>query len=155
VTNWMKQLGFTPNERRLLFVLLGLFLLGATLKLLHLTHETSPGFSYAAADSEFAHRSALLDSLDALRDSTQGLERQTQLTSSRSKKRLPAPASINLNTATKDELKMLPGVGEVMAQRILDYRTAHKGFRTLEELKSVKGIGTKTFERLRPYLKLH
>lgn len=60
-----------------------------------------------------------------------------------------AGAAVNLNTATKDELVALPGIGPAKAQAILDYRAQHGGFRSVEELKDVKGIGAKRYERLK------
>ena len=60
-----------------------------------------------------------------------------------------AGAAVNLNTATKDELVALPGIGPAKAQAILDYRSQHGGFRGVEELKDVKGIGAKRYERLK------
>lgn len=60
-----------------------------------------------------------------------------------------AAAAVNLNTATKDELVALPGIGPAKAQAILDYRAQHGGFRSVEELKDVKGIGAKRYERLK------
>ena len=61
-------------------------------------------------------------------------------------------AAVNLNTATKDELVALPGIGPAKAQAILDYRAQHGGFRSVEELKDVKGIGAKRYERLKAEL---
>lgn len=55
---------------------------------------------------------------------------------------------VNLNTATAEELATLPGVGEVKARAIVDYRVEHQGFRRKEELLAVKGIGGKTYEKL-------
>lgn len=63
-----------------------------------------------------------------------------------------ALAAINLNTATKDELVALPGIGPAKAQAILDYRSAHGPFKSVEELKDVKGIGAKRFEKLKSEL---
>ena len=61
-------------------------------------------------------------------------------------------AAVNLNTATKDELIALPGIGPAKAQAILDHRTTHGPFKSVEELKDVKGIGAKRFEKLKPEL---
>lgn len=60
---------------------------------------------------------------------------------------------ISLNTASKEQLLTLPGVGESTAQKILDYRQNHS-FQSLEQLMEVPGIGEKKFEKLKPYLAL-
>ena len=65
---------------------------------------------------------------------------------------VPALAAVNINTATKDELIALPGIGPAKAQAILDHRKAHGPFKSVEELKDVKGIGAKRFEKLKPEL---
>lgn len=60
-----------------------------------------------------------------------------------------AAAPVPLNTATVDQLDTLPGVGPVLAQHILDYRTQHGGFRSVDELREVNGIGDRRFADLR------
>ncbi|MFJ7332393.1 helix-hairpin-helix domain-containing protein [Streptomyces sp. NPDC101110] len=61
-----------------------------------------------------------------------------------------APAApISLNTATADQLDTLPGVGPVLAQHIIDYRTRQGGFRSVDELREVNGIGDRRFADLR------
>jgi competence protein ComEA len=56
---------------------------------------------------------------------------------------------VSLNTATVEQLETLPGVGPVLAQHIVDYRTRHGGFRSVDELREVKGIGERRFADLR------
>ncbi|WP_323178961.1 ComEA family DNA-binding protein [Streptomyces sp. NBC_00103] len=59
------------------------------------------------------------------------------------------PAPISLNTATVDQFDTLPGVGPVLAQHIIDYRAQHGGFRSVDELREVNGIGERRFADLR------
>lgn len=63
--------------------------------------------------------------------------------------------SINLNTATQKELETLPSIGPVTAGRILEYRNAHGPFTSVNQLDNVKGIGPKTLEKLKPYLRVN
>ena len=92
---------------------------------------------------------------------------QTRLGGSASPRRLPLPsglprqgtdptagrpARLDLNRASREELEGLPGIGPVMAGRILTLREKVGRFRGLEELRSVRGIGSATIERLRPFV---
>jgi competence protein ComEA len=56
---------------------------------------------------------------------------------------------LDLNRASADELEALPGVGAVLAQRVIAFRTSAGGFRTIEDLREVKGIGSKKFDRIK------
>ena len=58
---------------------------------------------------------------------------------------------VNINTASAKELDALPGIGEVLAQRIIDYRNANGPFQSVDELVKIKGIGEKTLEKIKPY----
>jgi competence protein ComEA len=67
----------------------------------------------------------------------------------------PSPATqpavlLNLNTATAAELAKLPGIGPAVAARIVEHRQKSGGFKKIEELMNVKGIGEKTFLKLKP-----
>lgn len=64
-----------------------------------------------------------------------------------------APA-VNVNTATAADLERLPGIGPVLARRIVEHREARGLFRRLEDLLEVQGIGPKLFRRLEPLLRL-
>lgn len=61
---------------------------------------------------------------------------------------------VNLNTAGIEELDTLPGIGLAIAGRIVDYREKNRGFRNIEELKLVSGIGEKLFEKIREMISL-
>ena len=59
---------------------------------------------------------------------------------------------VNINTADQQELETLPGVGEVIAQRIIAYREENGTFSAPEELLKIQGIGEKTLETLREFI---
>lgn len=65
---------------------------------------------------------------------------------------VPALGAVNLNTASRDELLAVPGIGPTKAQAILDHRAAHGPFKSVDDLKEVKGFRGKLVERLRPEL---
>src|SRR5262245_57099478 len=61
-----------------------------------------------------------------------------------------SPVPTDLNRASAGELDRLPGVGPVLAARIVDYRARHGAFRRVEELMAVRGIGPRLYARLAP-----
>ncbi len=62
---------------------------------------------------------------------------------------------ININTATKNQLKTLKGIGDVIAERIIEYRESNNGFKTIEEIKNVNRIGDKTFDNIKEHIKVY
>jgi competence protein ComEA len=61
-----------------------------------------------------------------------------------------AAAPVNLNTATVAQLVTLPGIGKSTAERILEYRQKSGGFKKIEDLMNVRGVGEKSFLKLKP-----
>ena len=59
---------------------------------------------------------------------------------------------VNINTATQAQIEALPGIGPKVAQRIIEYRQKNGQFKKVEDLMNVKGIGEKSFLKLKPYL---
>ena len=76
---------------------------------------------------------------------------------------LPAPSNdtnsnsnglININTADDKELQKIKGIGPALAGRIIEYRESNGAFKSIEEIKKVRGIGEKTFEKMRDEIKV-
>jgi len=65
--------------------------------------------------------------------------------------KLTGEPKINVNNASKGELMRLPGIGDKLSDKIIIYRSVYGGFRTIDDLQSVKGIGVKTVAKLKPY----
>lgn len=59
---------------------------------------------------------------------------------------------VNINTASSEELQLLPRVGPALAGRIIEFREANGPFQTVDEILAVKGIGENSFEKLKPYI---
>jgi len=63
-----------------------------------------------------------------------------------------AAAPVNLNTATAEQLATIPGVGEKTAERIIEYRQKNGSFKKIEELMNVRGVGEKSFLKMKPLI---
>jgi competence protein ComEA len=66
----------------------------------------------------------------------------------------PSTEKVNINTAGVDELVALPGIGKAYAERIVEYRQKNGPFKRVEDILNVRGIGEKTFERIKDRLTL-
>jgi competence protein ComEA len=133
--------GFTRQEQRAVLFLLSTFAAGS---LVWLYRQSQPPPAVKTADiAVFEEYAGVLD-----RDS---IDAGPEIGKRKSPEKLPLPP-INLNTATYEDLLRLPGIGPVMAKRILEYRRANGPFKRVEELRNIKGIGAKSYEKLAPLL---
>jgi len=66
----------------------------------------------------------------------------------------PPAGKVNINTANATQLSALPGIGEKLAARIVEYRQKAGGFKSVQELMNVKGIGERNLAKLEPHLTL-
>jgi comEA protein len=81
---------------------------------------------------------------------TMGVGAESQGKASSTKAAAAITTPININTATAVQLEALPGIGPRTAQAIIDHRQKNGGFKKIEELMNVKGIGEKSFLKLKP-----
>lgn len=85
----------------------------------------------------------LVAALSAATSAAQDTTRRTSAAAS-------ASAPVNLNTATAAQLETLPGIGKATAERILEYRQKNGSFKKVEDLMNVRGVGEKSFLKLKP-----
>jgi comEA protein len=108
----------------------------------------------ASFDERNARAAAELATLDSL---YQGLERDGQSAVPRVGPRAAARAAppskpIPINTATAEQLDQLPGIGPALAKRIIEFRTEHGPFASVDDLTNVRGIGPALLEKIRPFV---
>jgi competence protein ComEA len=131
----------TPAERRGALALLAIFVLGAVRDL----WETRPGRGVPLAPA-----SAAITPADTVWGASASAGGTPAESATRAIEAPPAARRVDLNRASAAELDELPGVGPVLAGRIVEYRRVHGPFRAVEELLAVRGVGPKSFGRLRP-----
>jgi competence ComEA-like helix-hairpin-helix protein len=136
-----RLVAFTDNEKRILIVLGAGLVIGIAIAAYqgHRAELDIPDFSeiYAHTDSVFHERSARIPK--------PGGTDAPPLA-------LLAEGSININTASKEELTLLPGIGDVFAERIILYREDNGAFESDRDLLNVSGIGERRLEIIRPYI---
>ena len=139
--------GFTRNEIKVILFLSTTLLLGLWIQwsgVLSGSPEAG-SFDYSDTDREFLERARTEeDTIAPPRDVPAPREHQRTL----------EPGEIHLNTAEKNDLMRLPGIGEEYAERIVLYRQDNGPFRSIEDLRKVKGIGRKRLDQIRRFLSL-
>jgi comEA protein len=109
-------------------------LIGAGIRMYQEAYPATRQFDYRSVDSSFsAFREKLASDTIQKKAGTTGLV-------------------IDINSASKDELVGLPGIGKTIAERIVLYRENEGEFTSIEDLQKVKGISKKKLEKLKPYI---
>jgi len=129
--NW---LALTPTERNVILFLTLTLVVGAAIRFYQDTVPPNRQLDYNSVDSTFAVFQERVAS-----DSS----RQEESSSNR---------VVNINIATKTELTSLPGIGDVLADRIIRQREEQGEFETISDLQKVKGISKKKFDKLKPLI---
>jgi competence protein ComEA len=134
IADWI---ALTKTERKVILFLVITLLAGAGIRLYQATFPSAPQFDYRASDSTFDALSTIPE------DSLTGTVKEGIINVS---------GKLNINTATKQQLLDLPGVGEVTANRILTYRAETGKFSNVDELRAIKGMSKKKIENLKPLI---
>ncbi|MDA0987140.1 MAG: helix-hairpin-helix domain-containing protein [Bacteroidetes bacterium] len=130
---------FTSNEKKIFLIISVIFISGSIIKLTngYFLNSAPLIFNYSESDSIFKARSFP----------------QIKTENHKTNKLVPHQ-KINLNKATKRQLMLLPGIGEVTAEKIIQFRDNEGIFKNIDDLLKVKGIGKKKLDKLKPYLVL-
>lgn len=158
--NINQKLGLSPIEFKLILFVIFSFIFGLALNQLFNISAKSKllEFDYSYQDSVFFteinenDEEITKSSISNIASKQEVLDFNTAKFKNISNKILPAEKSIELNSASKSELMNLPGIGEKTAEAIISMREKNGKFRKLEELKKVKGIGDKKFEKIIKYI---
>ena len=138
MNRWPEFLALTGTERKVAIFLVGAFIVGSGIRLFLEAFPRERSFDYRSSDSTFAVLSAAPENEDHGDGATE-----------------KPNGPVNINTATKEQLVSLPGIGEVMAERIILRREDVGPFSTVDELRSIKGISKLKLEKLKPLITVH
>ena len=163
MSNFLKRTGLTAKELGIIVFLLFTFCAGLIVK--YSGWKIPNEYDYSQTDLNFENRlKSSFDELKTEKADSLGLVRSRELETladslgitienkSPEKKSIAPGTKININTALSADLRVLPGIGEVMAERIIEYRETHGRFMRSEDIKNVKGIGDKKYEEIQQFL---
>jgi comEA protein len=153
-----QKIGFLDTEIKVVLFLVAIFILGLVAKnLINPDNEIAyKKIDYTHEDSLFKSANVASDTKDTSLKAVDYKQEVLDFKSSRfnnsDKKNPPPLKSVNINKAGKTELISIPEIGEKTAKNIINYRAVHGRFKTLKDIKNVKGIGNKKFEKIEKYI---
>jgi comEA protein len=156
-----RKLGFTRNDLLLIAFLLLAFSAGLVIKFTGWNNKKE--YDYSEQDKNFeqylksSFSSAELskskqERLKLLKNVNDSLLKVSENSGSPVPDGMMPGKKIDINTAYSADLELLPGIGKVMAERIIEYRELNDGFTRIEDIMNVKGIGEKKFNRIKDYI---
>ncbi len=161
--NEKSRIALSPGERRALLTLSALLLLGLLAGQVrrYLERDSSPirveGLQRLVPDSSQADSTGVSNASSSVAiEGSEGVISTPKVVGAgeagvaEQPSDSPKPKKLNLNQATEEELETLPGIGPVLAGRIIEWRRNHGSFQRLDDLQLVKGIGEKTLRRIAP-----
>jgi competence protein ComEA len=152
---------FTEAEKKALIFTIIILLVSGIYQLISPHKNLQPSYDYFASDSVFkrlntTEQNDLVDSIkfEPLEIKSKNINIKKKKTVKRFSpiKEKPLFSSVNINTASENELQKLPLIGPVKAKLIIDYRNKNGKFNNIDDLLKIKGIGTKTLEKLNPFI---
>ncbi len=150
-----RKFGFTENELKAVLFLVIAALIGLTLKFVRYESKTKRAYDYSEQDSLF---NSYYKTNSRVRIKNKSEKKSLDFSEEKSNLNIKFANTqnlVNVNSASSEELKKLPGVGEKTARAIIEYRTRHGKFERKEELMNVKGIGKKKFEKFKSLIKIN
>jgi competence ComEA-like helix-hairpin-helix protein len=153
-----RKFGFTRTETNVIIFIAGFCLLGVAVNIIKISKNNKAylEFDYKVQDSLFnaASGDSKSDSVGNIKQKKFDSQRELlDFTSGKTQREFSGKAlpgnKININTASADELVLIPGVGKATAGRIIQYRARHKKFKKFEELLNVKGIGKAKLNKMK------
>ncbi len=139
-----------PYQRRIILSLLGVLLIGLMLKVIDRQRQ-AVGFDIRGFLDGYKHTSAIDTAKTAVKAQTNVLNYPVSSAISNTATH-ESPKRININSADIGELQMLPGIGPLLAQKIIAFRDSIGTFNDADDLLKVRGIGHKNLQRIKPYL---
>lgn len=167
-----RKLNFTKNEIKVLLFLFVVVFLGLGIKVSKEYISGENNFDFKKSEliikrtqgnvTEMLHDSGFVSdssvkNTDTSVDNLKNTSDTANSTGTKSKKKGKKgenlrEKSININTATKEQLILLPGIGESTAEKIIMYRNEKGIFKRIEDIMKIKGIGSKKFEKMKNYI---
>ncbi len=149
------KLNFTKTESRVVLILLAVVIAGLGIKMFVNTLPAETQFDRAKAENIIKRSSGKIvnDSISNVSNSVSQADSTVKKETRKSKKgENLSEKSVNINTASKDLLMQLPGVGKATAEKIIEHRETQGPFKRIEDIMKVKGIGQKKFDKMKIYL---